>query len=42
MSVNECPEAAARTDRPAAAARPIASISSPRLPGRSTAAGAQR
>src|SRR5665809_20558 len=41
MSVNEWPEAATRVLCPAAAARPTTSTSSPRVPGRSIAAGAQ-
>jgi hypothetical protein len=40
-SENECPAPAARTSRPASAARPTASETSATLEGRSSAAGSQ-
>ena len=40
--VNECPEPATRTQRPAAAARSTAPTTSPTAEGRSTTAGSQR
>lgn len=42
MSLNECPEPAARTRQPRSPARPTASDSSPGVRGRANAAGRQR